>query len=132
MDQKLHPINSRRVKWLGARREGERAGVSRGAAARRGGGCGGAGDRADSAAAETCAQRPKETGAGTAARSGKRADAVLHKGEADMISFGSTFLANPDLPKRLQLGTELNEPDPATFYSGGEKGYTDYPALIVS
>ena len=23
----------------------------------------------------------------------------------------------------------LNPPDPATFYGGGEKGYTDYPFL---
>ena len=39
------------------------------------------------------------------------------------------FLANPDLPARLQSGAPLNDPDMATFYTPGEKGYTDYPAL---
>lgn len=62
----------------------------------------------------------------------ERADAVIQKGEADLVSFGVTFLANPDLPRRLQLGESLNDPDPKTFYGGTEKGYTDYPALTVS
>ncbi|HEY9612346.1 MAG TPA: alkene reductase [Allocoleopsis sp.] len=56
-----------------------------------------------------------------------RANAVLGKGEADLVSFGTLFLANPDLPKRFALNAPLNPPDPATFYGGGEKGYTDYP-----
>ena len=41
--------------------------------------------------------------------------------------YGRAFLANPDLPKRLQLGSALNEPDQQTFYGGDAKGYTDYP-----
>jgi N-ethylmaleimide reductase len=50
--------------------------------------------------------------------------------EADLVSFGSLFLANPDLPKRFELNAQLNEPDRATMYTGGdEKGYTDYPFL---
>lgn len=60
------------------------------------------------------------------------ADDVIAKGEADMVSFGVPFLANPDLPRRFQIGAELNEPDPRTFYTGGEKGYTDYPVITVS
>lgn len=52
---------------------------------------------------------------------------ALESGYADLISFGRAFLANPDLPKRLQQGLPLNEPDGDTFYSGGERGYTDYP-----
>jgi N-ethylmaleimide reductase len=58
-----------------------------------------------------------------------RAEADLAQGRADMISFARLFLANPDLPERLRRNAELNTPDPATFYSGGEKGYIDYPAL---
>jgi len=57
------------------------------------------------------------------------AEAALAGGHADAISFGSAFLANPDLPERFARGAALNEPDRATFYGGGEKGYTDYPAL---
>ena len=59
------------------------------------------------------------------------AQAVLDAGEADAVAWGKWFIANPDLPKRLQLGAALNTPDAATFYGQGEKGYTDYPALAA-
>jgi N-ethylmaleimide reductase len=39
------------------------------------------------------------------------------------------FLANPDLPERFRRGALLNHEDTATFYTGEEKGYTDYPSL---
>ena len=48
---------------------------------------------------------------------------------ADLVAFGRPFIANPDLTRRLREGAALNEPDRATFYGGGAKGYTDYPAL---
>jgi len=48
---------------------------------------------------------------------------------ADLVAFGKLFIANPDLPRRLRDGTPLNTPDRSTFYGGGSKGYTDYPAL---
>jgi N-ethylmaleimide reductase len=51
-------------------------------------------------------------------------------GKIDAVAFGTSFLANPDLPARIQLGAELNQPNPATFYSPGPAGYTDYPALL--
>jgi len=57
------------------------------------------------------------------------ANEALSEGWADAVAFGVPFLANPDLPKRLQLGAPLNEADPATFYTPGPKGYTDYTAL---
>lgn len=57
------------------------------------------------------------------------AEAELNKGIAKLIAFGATFLANPDLPKRFKLGAELNQPDRATMFGGGEKGYTDYPFI---
>ena len=59
----------------------------------------------------------------------ERGNAVLAKGHADLVSFGRTFIANPDLPRRLALSAELNEPDPSTFYGGDEEGYIDYPTL---
>ncbi|MEV5433429.1 alkene reductase [Streptomyces sp. NPDC052701] len=48
-------------------------------------------------------------------------------GRADIVSVGAAALANPDLVERVRSGAPLNTPDPATFYSGGETGYTDYP-----
>lgn len=46
---------------------------------------------------------------------------------ADAVAIGRMLIANPDLVERWSNGEELNEPDPATFYVGGAKGYTDYP-----
>lgn len=60
------------------------------------------------------------------------AEAALAAGRADATVFGSAFLANPDLPERFRVGAALNVPDKATFYTPGEKGYTDYLALSVS
>jgi N-ethylmaleimide reductase len=57
------------------------------------------------------------------------AQQVIGSGEADAVAFGQLFIANPDLPRRLKLGTSLNEPRPETFYAPSAEGYTDYPAL---
>ena len=59
----------------------------------------------------------------------ERALLAVSSGAADLVSFGELFIANPDLPERLQANATLNAPDPATYYGGGEKGYTDYPAM---
>ena len=59
----------------------------------------------------------------------QEAQAELDKGVADAISFGRTFLANPDLPTRLKEGAPLNEGVMRTWYSQGPEGYVDYPAL---
>lgn len=59
------------------------------------------------------------------------ADAVA-TGQADAIAFGTSFLANPDLPARIKAGAPLNIPDPATFYSPGPAGYIDYPCMSES
>jgi len=57
------------------------------------------------------------------------AEKWLKDGRADLVAFGRPFLANPDLPERYRKGAKLNEPDMATFYTPGEKGYTDYPRM---
>ncbi len=57
------------------------------------------------------------------------AAALVEDGRADLVSVGRLFIANPDLVDRWQQGSELNEPNPDTFYGGGAEGYTDYPAL---
>jgi N-ethylmaleimide reductase len=59
----------------------------------------------------------------------ERAIAAIESGHADLVSFGVLYLANPDLAERLRRKAPLNRPDRATFYGGGERGYTDYPAL---
>ena len=59
-----------------------------------------------------------------------RASAALAEGLADLVSFGAPYVANPDLVERLRNDpVPLNTPDKATFYSGGARGYVDYPAL---
>ncbi len=56
-------------------------------------------------------------------------EAELEKGIAQIISYGTLFLANPDLPKRFELNSPLNQPDRATMYGGKDAGYIDYPFL---
>jgi N-ethylmaleimide reductase len=58
-----------------------------------------------------------------------RASSVLRDGAADLVSFATLFIANPDLPERLRRGASFNPPDRKTFYGGAAKGYTDYPPL---
>ncbi len=58
-----------------------------------------------------------------------KATAAFEEQRADLIAFGRSFLANPDLPERLRTGAPLNAPNPETFYGGGPKGYVDYPTL---
>jgi 2,4-dienoyl-CoA reductase-like NADH-dependent reductase (Old Yellow Enzyme family) len=57
------------------------------------------------------------------------AEKALAEGRADAVAFGKLFIANPDLVERFANHTPLNAWNVTTFYSGGAKGYTDYPAL---
>lgn len=57
-----------------------------------------------------------------------KAERLLRAGLIDAAAFGRSFIANPDLPRRLEQGLPLNAPQPETFYGGSEAGYTDYPA----
>ncbi|MEG3168912.1 alkene reductase [Sphingomonas sp. LB3N6] len=59
----------------------------------------------------------------------EEAQAELDSGNADAITFGRTFIANPDLPERLRTGASLAKDDAKTWYSQGPEGYIDYPAL---
>ena len=59
----------------------------------------------------------------------ERANKMLAEGRADLIAFGTPFIANPDLVVRLFLDAPLIPVDRATLYGGGEHGYTDYPFL---
>ncbi|WP_219214643.1 alkene reductase [Variovorax boronicumulans] len=56
------------------------------------------------------------------------AETAVKEGD-DLVAFGRPYIANPDLVRRLRDNAPLNPLDKATLYGGGEKGYTDYPAL---
>ena len=62
----------------------------------------------------------------------ERGAKLVAENGADAIVYGSLFLANPDLPERFKRDAELNKPDESTFYTPGEKGYTDYPTMAQS
>lgn len=55
---------------------------------------------------------------------------AIQSGRGDLVSYGSLYLANPDLVERFRIGAPLNTPDPNTFYSEGERGCIDYPFLL--
>jgi N-ethylmaleimide reductase len=63
------------------------------------------------------------------AYTGPEALSLIENGQADLVSYAALFLANPDLPARLQQGGPFNTPDYTTAYGGDERGYTDYPTL---
>ena len=56
-----------------------------------------------------------------------KAEADLEANKAELIAFGRPYLANPDYLSRAKAGRPLNQPELATFYTPGPKGYTDYP-----
>jgi N-ethylmaleimide reductase len=60
------------------------------------------------------------------------AEAAVANGLASLIAFGRQFIANPDLPKRIELGLPLNRYDRSTFYGFDARGYTDYPTYEAS
>jgi 2,4-dienoyl-CoA reductase-like NADH-dependent reductase (Old Yellow Enzyme family) len=60
------------------------------------------------------------------------AEQVIQDGEADAVAFGQLFIANPDLAVRFANNAPLNTPDPATYFTPGPHGYTDYTALAAS
>ena len=61
--------------------------------------------------------------------SGPEALKLIETGAADLVSFASLFLANPDLPRRLQRSGPFNTPDYSLAYGGDHRGYIDYPRL---
>ena len=60
---------------------------------------------------------------------GARGNRLIREGLADLVAFGRSFIANPDLVERLKTGAPLAEIDWSTVYASGPKGYSDYPAL---
>jgi N-ethylmaleimide reductase len=59
----------------------------------------------------------------------EKAERILNADQADLVSFGTDFVANPDLPYRFEVGAELAQPNRDTLYGGEDEGFIDYPAL---
>jgi N-ethylmaleimide reductase len=78
--------------------------------------------------AGTLILNPYTPGAWTGPEALKR----IENGDADLVSYGALFLANPDLPERLAAGGPFNTPDYSKAYGGDHAGYTDYPALSAA
>jgi len=55
--------------------------------------------------------------------------AAIEQGRADLVAFGQSFIANPDLVTRLEVDAPLAQAPPDVFYGGGARGYTDWPSL---
>jgi N-ethylmaleimide reductase len=55
---------------------------------------------------------------------------ILKEGIADLVSFGTPFIANPDLVARFEYNLPLSESNRDTYYTGGENGYIDYPNAV--
>ncbi|MEP5569677.1 MAG: alkene reductase [Halioglobus sp.] len=56
----------------------------------------------------------------------EEATQAVADGELSAVSFGRSFIANPDLPERWAAGSELTRFDPGTLYTPGSDGYTSY------
>ena len=56
------------------------------------------------------------------------AEAILQRGDADLIAFGRLFTSNPDLPERFRRNLPLTAYDRSAFWGGDERGYTDFKA----
>ncbi|MBU1043212.1 MAG: alkene reductase [Candidatus Omnitrophica bacterium] len=56
----------------------------------------------------------------------QKAEAILNANKAELTAFGKPFIANPDLVYKMKNDLAFNQPDFDTFYTPGEKGYTDY------
>lgn len=56
----------------------------------------------------------------------ERGNRALEEGQADAISFGRHYVANPNLVKKFENGEDLAKPDYKSLYTAGPKGYVDY------
>ena len=60
----------------------------------------------------------------------EEAEQLVQHGDA--VAVGRLAISNPDLVRRWQEELPVTAPDERTFYTGGERGYTDYPVYTVS
>ena len=58
------------------------------------------------------------------------AEVAVASGEADAITFGRPFIANPELPRRIKLGLPLAKENTTTWHTQGAEGYLNYPEAV--
>ena len=58
----------------------------------------------------------------------EKGNAVIERGDADLVSFGKLYVSNPDLVERFENNIPTSKWNDDTFYTPGKKGYTDYEA----
>ena len=58
----------------------------------------------------------------------EKGNAVIERGDADLVSFGKLYVSNPDLVERFENNIPTSKWNEDTFYTPGKKGYTDYEA----
>lgn len=56
----------------------------------------------------------------------EKGNAVIQRGDADLVAFGKLYISNPDLVERFTKNVPTSDWDADTFYTPGKKGYTDY------
>lgn len=59
----------------------------------------------------------------------EKGNTIIEEGDADLVAYGKWYISNPDLVARFEQNAELTPWDESTFYTPGEKGYTDYKSL---
>jgi N-ethylmaleimide reductase len=57
----------------------------------------------------------------------EQAEAIIQKGDADLVAFGRFYSSNPDLPLRLKNGYPLTPYRRDAFWGGTEHFYNDFP-----
>ncbi|HUX92362.1 MAG TPA: alkene reductase [Ignavibacteriaceae bacterium] len=57
----------------------------------------------------------------------EKAEQDLLENNGDLVAFGKLFISNPNLVEKLKKSIQLKKSDASTYYTPGEKGYTDYP-----
>ncbi|HEY0121178.1 MAG TPA: hypothetical protein VGC14_05350 [Rhizobium sp.] len=63
---------------------------------------------------------PDVVGADDCAEAG---NIIIGEGIADMVTFASPYVANPDLVEWFARNLPLTDADRDTFYAGGEQGH---------
>ncbi|WEK46258.1 MAG: alkene reductase [Candidatus Andeanibacterium colombiense] len=92
---------------------------------------GGTGDSADQCPFDYEALRRRFSGVYIANNrfTQESAECAVAEGRADMIAFGRSFIANPDLVERFRRRAPLNPIAFETLRGPGAEGYLDYPTL---
>ena len=61
-----------------------------------------------------------------------RGNRLITEGLADLVAFGRSYIANPDLVQRFKDDAPLTEVDWETVYGSTPRGYLDYPTYQPS